>query len=231
MPAEVVVLLTVPINSAKLSGGPRTHLPVVKTRLLREGPGLPALHPSRRDRGPVDAATLDRHVSADALKALAPEHLTRAGNVFDIGEPVVVVPAAFDKRRSGDAERRVLRELLYQELEVVGLERDVGIEASDDIEVDVIQLVEAGIETMDFRGEAAVTFLRHTDQPNPVAALLIADDDFVGPVGGTVADNHPSLWWVCLRDHRLENEADVLLLVSGRRDEDITESHSVRQRP
>src|SRR5205085_8127497 len=124
---------------------------MMQARLVRERSRLPTLHARGRDRGPIDASAFDWDVPADAVEALAPEQLARPRDVLDVGKPVVVVAATFDKRRSGYAELQVAGELLHQELEVVGLERNVGIEASNHVEVDIIQRPEAGVETVDLR--------------------------------------------------------------------------------
>src|SRR5215471_19353668 len=96
--------------------------------------------------------------------------------------------AFFDKWRPGNTERRILRELLHQELEIIGLERNVRVEVAHYIELDVVQFAQAGINALHLRGEASIPPFRHADQSDPLVPLLIARDDLVGPIGRTVAD-------------------------------------------
>src|SRR5215475_4894656 len=75
-----------PCDERSALGG--THFAVVAARHLQEGSRFPALHARGGHRHPIDSTTLDPRVAADLFKALPPEHLTRAGNVLEIGKLV-----------------------------------------------------------------------------------------------------------------------------------------------
>src|SRR5262245_15252199 len=120
---------------------------MMKAGLLREGPSLPAPHPRRGHGRPVDATTLDRDISPDHVKALPPKDLAGARDVLDVRKPVVVVTATFYERRSGDTQSGVFGKFAQEELEVVGLERDVGVETSDHVEVQIPDFCEPYVET------------------------------------------------------------------------------------
>ena len=77
---------------------------MVKTGLLGKRARLPSAKTRRGHRHPVDAAALDRLIPTDLLEAFTAEQLAGARHVLDVREPVVVMRAVFDKRRSGDAE-------------------------------------------------------------------------------------------------------------------------------
>src|SRR5262245_58823540 len=119
MPSQGVVLLPVSEDGLQLAGRrPGSHRTVIQTRFLDERAGLPAHHARRRDRCPVDSAARDRNVTSNLLEALASEQLTRARNVFDVREPIVVVTAVLYEWGTSNAKPSVSFELFEQELEV-----------------------------------------------------------------------------------------------------------------
>ncbi len=89
------------------------QLPVMQVRLFRESPRLPLFHAGRDVRNPVDRTAFCRHVSTNLLEALAPEYLTRAGNVFDTHEAVVIAEIRrISERSSHQSQCLIFRELL-----------------------------------------------------------------------------------------------------------------------
>src|SRR5262249_49572327 len=100
---------------------------------------------------------------------------------------------------------------------------------ADDVERQILDGVETGVETMNLRREAPVPMLRHLDQVDPGVLPPILLDDLARPVGGTVIDDHPPKRRPCLSSHRLERQADVLLFVSRRRNQNVVQgSHGRR---
>src|SRR5262245_34732437 len=89
MATEVVVALSVVEIDAEYSESTTrraAHRPEVFAGAFRKRPCLPALHASGGYRRPVDAAAVDADVSANVLVAAAPEDLTGARHVLDVGE-------------------------------------------------------------------------------------------------------------------------------------------------
>ena len=225
MSAQEVVLLSVPEDPAEAARRSAAHRAVMEAGSLGERAGLPPLHPRCGHRHPVDATTLHGDVSADLGEAIATKELAGTGDVLDVREPVVVVGAAFDKRRSGHAQARVVCELLHQESKVVGPEGNIRVEVTDHVERHVVELRQASVETVDLRSERPIAAFRHPDQADPWVLPLKAGDDLVGSIGRTVADDHPTLRKQRLGDHGLQREADELRLVTRRRHQ-----HVARQR-
>src|SRR5262245_20850331 len=119
---------------------------MVNADSVGERPGPPAFHPGHQYGHDIDAATLERHVTADVLKALAPEHLTRAGHMIPAAEAVVVGDSVFTKRATSDAKLRVHGELAQKVLEVIGNKRKVGIKTAHDVEGETLHAFEPGVE-------------------------------------------------------------------------------------
>src|SRR5262249_18725059 len=147
-----------------------------------ERASLPALHPRGRYCHPVYAAALDRHVPADIGETIAAKHLARARHVFDVRESIIVMPATLNERGPADAETRVLLEPFEQVLEIVGLKRDVCVEAGDHVVGQPLHALEARVEARHLRRETAVALLRHSNEFDPAKTATIRLDDLVGTV-------------------------------------------------
>ena len=189
----------------------------MKTSVIGECSRLPPFHPGGCHRAPVDTPERHRHVSANFVETLAPEQLARARYVLDVREPIVVVSSVLDEGSAGDAQPRVGGELTDEKIEVVGAEGNVRVDIANDIERNVFDRIEAGIEALDLGGKAAFVPLRHPDQHNPPALLCRSRHQLIGPVGGSVADDDPSQGRTRLRKHRPSETADMLLFIARRR--------------
>src|SRR5262249_41082834 len=130
----------------------RALLTMVKTCFFRKIPGLPALHPRGEHGGQIDTARLDRLITPDFDEACAPEELTRARDVLDARESVVL-PPVLAERRPPDSEPRIVREPREQERKVVRFERDVGVQVRDDVVVEILELCAPRIERQYLSGE------------------------------------------------------------------------------
>ncbi len=223
MAAQRVVLAALAQARRELRALRGADRPMVVAHLLGERAGAPTAHARARDRRPVDAAALDGLVAADLLVARAPEHLAGARHVLDVGEAVVVLVIAFAERGARDAEPGVLREAAQEELEVVRVEGDVGVEVADDVVGQVAQRRVAGVERTHLAGEVALRVLGRAHEADPRMARGVALDDLVRPVGGAVADHDVALRQDGLGDHGLDRLLDQAGLVAGRRDHDVAQ--------
>src|SRR5262249_39927725 len=160
---------------------------------------------------------------------------TGSGDVLDAHEPVVVDRRVFE-RRPDDAKRRILAEPVEQEGKVAIVERDVRVEASDDVVVDVAQARVAGIEGLDLARE--LTFrpregLWGPGQPpietTPRRSGGVPRSAPVRLVGRAVADDDPSLRADRLPDNGRDGQLDRARLVACGRDEDVP--HQLRATP
>src|SRR3954462_14144468 len=104
----------------------------MKECLLAERSSLPAEHSGRRDRNPVHAAGLVGHIATDRLEDLAPKQLAPARNVILTLEAVrrAAVPL-FLENGSGNAQLGIVGEFLHQKLQVLLVERQIGVEIPD----------------------------------------------------------------------------------------------------
>src|SRR5688572_20186171 len=133
----------------------RTHRTMVNAHAFGEGPRAPAVHARHQHGDNVDATAFERPVAADLLIAGATEQLTRTRHVILAAEAVIVGDAVFAERTAREAELRVAGELAEQELEVIGDKRQIRVETSHDIEGQVPDGFEAGVEGGDLPGEIA----------------------------------------------------------------------------
>ena len=79
--------------------------------------------------------------------------------------------------RSSNAKLGIVFEALQEKLEMVLLERDVGVQISHDVVVDGLDLGIPGVEAMSFGGKAAVPMLGHVDHFYPdVERCVVAGD-------------------------------------------------------
>lgn len=115
----------------------------------------------------IDTSPFYRGVSADRLVAFAPEKLAPTPDVFDIREPVVVLVGSFSERRARESKLWILGYLSYQKLEVVGCKRYIGIQISDDIEVQVLHSLVTSVESVDLSGKVPFGSLGHSQQLDP----------------------------------------------------------------
>src|SRR6266481_6132612 len=78
---EVIILLAIGVEHLEPAPFGRAKAAMMEKISLAERLSLPALHPSRRHRDPVDATRLVGNVSAHVLKARPPKQLAAAGHV------------------------------------------------------------------------------------------------------------------------------------------------------
>src|SRR4030095_7231582 len=93
--------------------------------------------------------------------------------------------------RAGDSEIADLGELRQQELEIVRLKRNVGIEIADDVILEPIDRLPGGVETVRFRREVSVAVRRHIEALDPTQGRGVPVDDLCRTVGRTVIDDVP----------------------------------------
>src|SRR5438093_13413965 len=111
MPAQRIVKLAIGKFSQQLTAFSRPHLAMVFAEFLREGPGLPALHPGIKDRNMINSSSLYCNVTADFLEAFAPKQLAGARYMFNTYKAVIVTHGTFLERRPGQTQARVIGEL------------------------------------------------------------------------------------------------------------------------
>ena len=103
-----------------------------------------------------------------------------------IEEEWITVPADV-----GDAKVRISRKAVQQEFNVIGCERHVGIEASDDV---VFQSCNTGVtrfKSGHFGRETPLGFSRPLDEPNPWIPFRKTGDDCSGLIYGSVVHDNP----------------------------------------
>src|SRR5687767_4898426 len=135
---------------------------------LGEIAGLPAFHASGRHGNPIDTACSMRYISTDVLEALVSEELT--GTVDRLGAFEAVlhrVPAVFRVGGAYDTERRIFPEPGEQQLEVVRRKGDVRVEVADDVELERLDPLEAGVEGVHLPRERALLARRAANHLNP----------------------------------------------------------------
>src|SRR5437867_4091758 len=167
------------------------HRPMVAAHLLDECPGLPAFHPCRRHRDPVDSTAFYWQIAADLFETFSPEELARARDVFHGSESEVISGRALGEWRSHYSESLVCGQLREQKVEIVLVEGDISIEVPDDIEILALHPLVACVEALDFAGEVPVSALGHPYQFHPWVVGEIPRDNFVSAVCRAIAHNHP----------------------------------------
>ena len=90
-------------------------LPVVEAGLLRERPSAPTLGARGKDGDHIDAASLDRSVSADLLKALATKQLARTRHMVGAAEAEVIGLSSFGEWGACQSQFRIRRKLREEE--------------------------------------------------------------------------------------------------------------------
>src|SRR5262249_47802322 len=148
---------------------------MVNETLLAERPGPPAVHPGRGDGNPVHASAFGWNISAELVEAAAPEELAAARNMILALEAVPggVVTTVLQERGAGDAEITDRGELRQQELEVVRLEGDVGVEIAEHLIVEPVHRVPRGVEAAGFRREVPVAVGRHIEALDPICGRRV----------------------------------------------------------
>src|SRR6185312_12364774 len=170
--------------------------------LLSEGARLPAFHSGGDDGDMVDRAAADRHISTDVFKATPPKNLACAGNMLDTHKAVVVgFSCPLAERRPDQSKFRMSRELPQQKRKVVGIERDVRIEADNHVVTHCGYPLEPCIERSHLGGKVAPRARGQMNQLNPRILPGIARHDVISAVGRAVAYDHPSEWQNSLRQH------------------------------
>jgi hypothetical protein len=103
------------------------------------------------------------------------------------------VVALFEKRRAGDAESWIDGKPAYQEVKVTGLERNVGIDIANHLEVQSQNASEPLAEGVDFRGKVPLVRGGHPKQLDPGEAPRVIPYEAGRAIGGTVVDDDPTL--------------------------------------
>src|ERR1700679_1908524 len=188
---------------AMLSG---THRSVVHANLVRERTRLPSVKAGRDHRHMVDAAAFQRHVSTDPLVALSSKKLASAPNILDIRESIVVLECSLTKRGASHSQFWGFLHLSKQKLKVLRLKGHIRVQDPNNIKLERFHSFEARIEGIHFSSEMSFLPLRHAEQFDPWVPCSIPAHDLIGPIGRTIAYDHPPQRQIGLRDHRLKSQ-------------------------
>ena len=166
---------------------------MMEERLLPERARSPAHHPAGGDGDPVDAARGIRDVASYLLEAPAPKELTAAGHVglpFEAVAPGVVAVLLEDRAR--DSETSIVSELAEEELTVVVVERDIGVQVADDLVRQGLDSLVAGIEGVHFARKAALAVRWHLEHLDPGVPCHPPPHHLGCTVGGAIVHDDPS---------------------------------------
>jgi hypothetical protein len=185
MAAEVVVLLTIRKCCRKRATLGRSQAPVVEERLLAKRSCFPTQHPGSRNRDPVNASGPVGEISAYIRETLTPKQLALACNVELAFETIGfrVVATFFAEDRSGDAQSRILSELIQEKLKVIRVQRNVGVQIANDLVFEVFDSFPTGIEGMYLCREIPLAARRQIYQFDPVILRSVGLDPTRGAVG------------------------------------------------
>src|ERR1700733_133493 len=179
---------------------------MVKEGLLDKSPGFPSLGPRTQHSDQIDSAGFDGRIPADFIETLTAKHLAHPGHMFGAYEFIVVRQIAFPKCCSGDAQPGILGESVHQKLEIIGFERNVGVQIADDAVVETVQSLAPRVNGVRFAGKATLPALRHSDKLDPRIRGDVALDDLGSAVGRSVVNDHPLEGPSRLRNYRLDRE-------------------------
>src|SRR6516165_961566 len=165
---------------------------------------LPSLHSRCHGRDPVHSARPVRNITPDILKTLTPEKLARASHIILTFKAVFarVITSVLCEWRSTHTEIRILAKLPHHEFHVVRFEGNIGVQVSQDLERERLNLFEGGINGLRLRSKIAVLALVTLDQFDPRITGRVALDDFGRLISRTVVDNDPAFRQNCLGNHR-----------------------------
>ncbi len=199
----------------------RAHLTMMQANLVGERSGLPAVQARRKDSNMVNAATFQRHVATDGFKAVAPKELTASPDILDVCEAIVVLKSSFSKRCARYTEVCCRRHLSQKKLEMLGLERDVCIQITDDIELKFSKQCVTGIEGVHLSSKVPLLTFRHAQQFNPRVFGRVLAHNLICSVRRAVANDNPLKRKMGLRNHRRDRQLDVLLFVPSRSNDHV----------
>jgi len=220
-PQPVVLLTKLEVRDDSVPVVGRTHRSVMIGVFLGEGASTPAFHTRRENSNHINSPTLGLNITIDCLKAPAPKKLTRPGNVLDTAESEVVGRAVFSKGRSGNAKLRIFREFSQQKLEVVGVERDVGIETDDNIVGQMFEARVSGVETIGLASEIPRLPLGHPEQLDPIMLTGVRAHNFISAIRRTITDNQPLYWPNSLIYNGLDREFNERFFITRRRYQEV----------
>ena len=185
------------------------HGAVMSVELLLVALCLPASHPGHGHGSPIFSSRLERQVTVNVLKARAPEHLAATGNMGLVDEPVIVLlPSALHEKSPNNPKLRISSQSLQQELDIVGLERDVGVQICNDIERYIPQTLVGRHQATDLCGKIPFSVLRHSHERNRWELPTVSPDDVICPVSRTIAADHPPDGFHGLGNHCTEGRLD-----------------------
>src|SRR5262245_51908091 len=178
--AQVVVLFSIRKQRpqwALVCGAQRS---MMMETFFRKGSNFPTLHPCGHRRDPIHASRPVWDVATDLLETLAPEKLTRPGNVVFTFEAVFarIIISVLGERSSGETQVRIFGKLLHHKFHVIRFERNIGIKVSHYVELNRFNPLESESNGMSLRSKIAIGVLRSANQLDPQMALRIALDDF-----------------------------------------------------
>src|SRR5262249_22317565 len=159
----------------------------------------------------VYGAALEGLVATDLLKAFAAKQLAGAGNEIGAGKTVVIGElAVFQVGRTSHSKSRILRELFYQELQIIRIKRTISIKITNDLIWRAGDAGEAGIKCMYFAREISCPSGRYPNQLDPWIVVSVFFHQFVRAIGGTIADDHPLLRLNGLPYKRFQGQSNML---------------------
>src|SRR5882724_11571408 len=192
--AEIIILLAVGKMGGQNSAFRRAHRSMMMKSVFCERFCFPTKHPRRHHGYPIHAARAALRVAADFLETLAAKQLGLAGHKILAFKAVARrIEIAFDVRRAGDSKLLVFGKLLHEKFHEVRLERDVGVQISDDVKLRCFQEFESGVDGVGFAGEMAFATARTANERNPWKACAVIFDNFRRAIRRAVVHNDPML--------------------------------------
>src|SRR5271156_1264186 len=120
---------------------------MMEERLLPIRPCFPTHHACRCDRHPIDTAGLIWKIASDLLKALAAEDLALPGDMVQPFETVGFrAVARLLENRPCNPKGRVISKLSQEEFKVIRIQRNVGVQVTNDFVCNALDPLLAGIE-------------------------------------------------------------------------------------
>ena len=159
---------------------------------LRKSASSPPFHSGGYVGNSINAAAPYWTIAADCLKTAPTKHLAWASNMLNAREAIVIWRIqGISVWCAHEAQRRIGGELFEEKSKVVSLKRNVGIYVSNDLEVQIAEALQSGIESSNLSGEVSLPAFRLPDELDPQVLRCKALNDLVSTVCGTVAHNHP----------------------------------------
>src|ERR1041385_8617416 len=102
--------------------------------------------------------------------------------MLDAGKPIVILKGAFNERRTANTESRNLGEFSKKKLEIIRLERYIGIQVANNVVAKTRQSCVSSIECQHLTSEMALGALRRPDEFYPRVVSRVFCRNFVSAV-------------------------------------------------